>query len=216
MTWVKICGTTNLEDALMAIEAGADAIGFVFAPSRRQVTATEVARIVGQMPEHVEKIGIFLNESAERVVRVAEEAGLSGVQLHGAESLQSVRRLKESAPRLKIFKGIHVSPTLPADLHLWLESGVADAVLLDSGSPQKGGGTGKTFDWESAGHVISGAPKGSRLVVAGGLSPENVAHAITRMRPWGVDVVSGVEAEVGRKDPRKVRAFIDAARGVSA
>lgn len=198
--WIKICGTTNLEDALLAVDAGADAVGFVFAESPRRVEPMVAKRIVAELPESVEKIGIFVNEQAERVLEIAHETGLTGAQLHGGrDNTRAVRGLATAAV---------VSPLdLPG---LQLDADIT-RVMVDSGGVR--GGTGRTFDWNAA--VLAFGElreQGRRLIVAGGLTPENVVDAIRILRPWGVDVVSGVEQSPGRKDPDKVRAFVAAAR----
>lgn len=212
MTWVKICGTTNLEDALLAVDAGADAIGFVFAPSKRRVTADTVAPIVAKMPSKVEKIGVFLNETAAAISKTAQDAGLTGVQLHGDETVQVAEQLASIAS-VTIVKGIHSGPAFDRNLQAWSRQRCVSALLLDSGNAQQGGGTGKTFDWKSAAEAVKGLNGTTRIIVAGGLHPENVEVAISIFHPWGVDVVSGVETEPGKKDSKKVCAFVAAVRG---
>lgn len=212
MTWVKICGTTNLDDALLAVDAGADAVGFVFAPSKRRVTATAVAPIVAKLPNHMEKIGVFLNEKPAVIAETVRQAGLTGVQLHGDEPVEVAEQLG-SITSAKILKGIHAGPDFDAHLLVWSRQPSVSALLLDSGNAQRGGGTGKTFDWKSAAETLKKLNGESRIIVAGGLRPENVAVAISTFHPWGVDVVSGVESEPGKKDPNKVRAFVAAVRG---
>jgi phosphoribosylanthranilate isomerase len=206
MTWIKICGTTNLEDALMSVEAGADALGFVFwEKSPRNVAPSVVRRIVSALQGEVEKVGVFVGEPFERVQRIVEEAGLTAAQLH---FLNPAMADWESAN----FKKYVVVPLGEARLDgappRW-----ADALFLDSGNSQKPGGTGKTFDWqERAPMAETLRSSGYKIVVAGGLTPENVGEAIRILNPWGVDVVSGVEASPGKKDPARVRAFIEAVK----
>jgi phosphoribosylanthranilate isomerase len=197
--FVKICGNTTEEDALLATALGADALGFVFAPSRRQVKADDVRSIVKRLPHEVTTVGVFVNERPERVVEIASIVGLHGVQLSGREPLSEVRWIRE---RLSfVIQGFTAGdPALAL-----AANGPADVVLVDSPNP----GSGQVFDWRLA----EGAPGGVRLLLAGGLTPENVSEAIRRVRPWGVDVATGVEASPGRKDPRKLRRFIEAARG---
>jgi phosphoribosylanthranilate isomerase len=197
--FVKICGTTTEEDALLAVALGTDAIGFVFAPSRRQVRPDDVRSIVKRLPHEVFTVGVFVNERPERVVEIASTIGLHGVQLSGREPLSEVRWIRE---RLKfVIQGFTAGdPALAL-----AANGPADVVLVDSPNP----GSGQVFDWRLA----EGTPGGVRLLLAGGLTPENVAEAISRVRPWGVDVATGVESAPGRKDPRKLRRFIEAARG---
>lgn len=211
MTWVKICGTTNLDDAFCAVDAGADAIGFVFGPSKRQVSADKVASIVAKLPAGIEKIGVFLNESSARIVEIVAHAGLTGVQLHGDETPQ-IARLVAASTSAKIVKGIHAGSGLQSDLSTWAQEKSLSALLLDSGNGSLGGGTGKIFNWDQAADALKVVPHGIRIIIAGGLNPDNVASAIDRFHPWGVDVVSGVETEPGKKDLHKVREFVAAVR----
>jgi phosphoribosylanthranilate isomerase len=197
--FVKICGNTTEEDALLATALGADALGFVFAPSRRQVKADDVRSIVKRLPHEVTTVGVFVNERPERVVEIVSMVGLHGAQLSGREPLSEVRWIRERLPF--VIQGFTAGdPALAL-----AANGPADVVLVDSPNP----GSGQVFDWRLA----EGAPGGVRLLLAGGLTPENVSEAIRRVRPWGVDVATGVEAGPGRKDPRKLRRFIEAARG---
>jgi phosphoribosylanthranilate isomerase len=214
--WVKICGTTNLQDALVAVDAGADAIGFVFGPSKRRVTPEQVVEITRALPDDIEKVGVIVNETPERIAEIVRVAGLTGVQLQGDETPAFTNALRRLGLRLLV-KTVQASAgidTLAARIESYRE--VVDGILLDSGSPAERGGTGKRFAWKEAAGVLSGIPNGTRVIVAGGLSPENVSEAIATLHPWGVDVVTGVESEPGKKDPEKVRAFIEAARKASA
>jgi phosphoribosylanthranilate isomerase len=213
MTWVKICGTTNFEDALLAVDCGADAVGFVLAPSKRQVTADAVASIVHRLPPQIEKIGVFLNETPERVVEVVRQTGLTGVQLHGMEMPWCARHIA-AASSARVFKGIHAGPTFESDFAAWSQEAAISALLLDSGNGQLGGGTGRIFDWNAVSVSLEPLRGNLKLIIAGGLTPGNVPAAIVKFQPWGVDVVSGVESEPGRKDPQKVREFIAAVRGL--
>lgn len=211
MTWVKICGTTNLEDALLAVDAGADAVGFVLAPSSRRVSASQVSDITRELPSDVEKTGVFLNESPEQIIEAVDQAGLTGVQLHGDESPDVARKIA-SAVTVRIFKGIHAGPGLRDDLATWSAEKSVSALLLDSGNGRHGGGTGKTFDWDEVANALDKLNAPPRIIIAGGLTPSNVRDAVRKFRPWGVDVVSGVESVPGKKDPQKVREFISAVR----
>lgn len=211
MTWVKICGTTNLDDALCAAEAGADAIGFVFGPSKRQVTPGNVASIIARLPAQLEKIGVFLNESPARIATIVAETGLTGVQLHGDETPQTAQVVSASS-LVKVVKGIHAGSGLHSDLSTWAQEKSISALLLDSGNGTLGGGTGMAFDWDLAADALEFVPPGISIIVAGGLNPDNVVSAIERFHPWGVDVVSGVESEPGKKDIQKVKAFVAAVR----
>jgi phosphoribosylanthranilate isomerase len=175
------------------------------------VTAETVAPIVAKLPADVEKIGVFLNETPRAIAETVRKAGLTGVQLHGDETLETAEQLA-SITSAKIVKGVHAGPDLERDLALWAGKSFVSALLLDSGNGQQGGGTGKTFDWDEAARALKAVHGSTRVVVAGGLRPENVRAAMLMFHPWGVDVVSGVELEPGRKDPEKVRAFTAAVR----
>ena len=214
MTWVKICGMTNLEDALTAVEAGADAVGFVFyEKSPRNISVEAVREIVEKLPEDVEKVGVFVNECEGSICAIAGGAGLTAVQMHGDNEDPHVADLVvKRHPRLKVLAAIpmyHASPVGWAGM--W-EPNVVHAFLVDSGTPSRHGGTGEAFDWEASVGTIDEIKRFGQVVLAGGLMPRNVAEAIGIMKPWGVDVVSGVEARPGKKDPEKVRAFVKAVR----
>jgi phosphoribosylanthranilate isomerase len=209
--WIKFCGTTNLEDAQASCEAGADALGFVFAPSKRRVSPKVAARITAQLPSNVEKIGVFLNQDPDLLLETARTAGLTGVQLHGDETPEYGERLKRAAPRLKIIKTIHMRENQIAGLELD-ELKVYDALLFDSGTKENRGGTGVTFDWNESAPLVRFLGRRFRVIVAGGLKPQNVKAAIAAFDPDGVVVVSGVEREPGQKDPEKLRAFVEAVR----
>lgn len=221
--WVKICGTTSLQDAELAAEAGADALGFVFAESRRRVTPRAVRAITKHLPEQIERYGVFVNPTFDEVVEAAEEAGLTGVQVHATRDPALTARLRaywSSQPQpvtMKLLQVLHfTAETLPAELAALSEDYWIDAALIDSHTPNAAGGTGVRFDWQKASAAIRAAAPQLRLIVAGGLSPENVMEAITLMRPWGVDVVTGVEASPGHKDAAKVRTFVQRAREAAA
>ncbi len=201
MTFVKVCGTTSEEDALLAVAMGADAVGFVFAPSPRQVAAQLVRDIVRRLPPEVLTVGVFRNEAPERVVEVIASTGLRAAQLHGHERPAQTQWVKSRVPVvIKAFAAGDPAIARAA------EHG-ADLVLVDGASP----GTGRVFDWSLAEDV----PARLRLVLAGGLHPGNVAEAIASVRPFGVDVATGVESKTGRKDPRLVRTFISAAKAAA-
>jgi phosphoribosylanthranilate isomerase len=195
---VKIEGITTEDDALLAVAMGADALGFVFAPSKRQVTVTVAADIVKRLPNDVLTIGVFRDETPQRVVETVHRAGLNGAQLHGHESREDTWWVGERIPF--VIKAFVAGDRGVADAGGYRSS----AILLDAPSP----GSGKVFDWRLA----DGVSDKSRLIIAGGLDPDNVAAAIEATRPWGVDVATGVESSPGRKDPRKLRAFIANAR----
>jgi phosphoribosylanthranilate isomerase len=219
--WIKICANTNLEDARMAAELGADAVGFVFAPSRRRVTAKEVAQITPHLPTNVERIGVFDSLYAEEIAAAVREAGLTAVQLHGGGELVLAKRLNELFEgRVGLIQTVHwsvdegdesanaVRQRLSA---IEAASGI-ERVLIDSKVGQATGGTGVSFDWAAAREVLHTGSGHSKMIVAGGLRPDNVAEAISELNPWGVDVASGVEKAPGRKDPEKLAAFIRNAR----
>jgi phosphoribosylanthranilate isomerase len=237
MTWVKICGMTNLEDALAAVEAGADAVGFVFYEKSPRCVSVEAAReIVGKLPESVEKVGVFVNGDSVEPWKIVVEAGLTGWQTYATASggtlggqntgveldlLPKLTRFLPSMPMNLFGEGEEQIRRLASSFATWakppegfeLIGRLMNTVVLDSGGLRTPGGTGKTFDWEKAVPIAEGMRQGGvKLVVAGGLTPENVSEAMSILKPWGVDVVSGVEAGPGKKDPEKVRAFVRAVR----
>jgi len=196
--FIKICGTTNANDALLASSLGADAIGFVFAESKRQVNADTVAAIVPQIPAQTLTIGVFRNETAKRISEIVKATGIQGVQLHGSEGPEVAEALRTIVPFLvQVFTAD--DPRLER-----LDDYPIDAVLLDSPTP----GSGQTFDWSK----VTDLQQQRRVILAGGLNSANVAEAVERLRPWGVDVVSGVEASAGQKDPAALATFITVAR----
>ena len=198
--FVKICGTTSEADALLAVAMGADAVGFVFAPSPRQVAPGVAADIVKRLPPEVMTVGVFRDEAPARVVEIVNSVGLRAAQLHGHETAEQAQYVRQRVPLL-----IQAFPAGdPAVARIFEYK--ADALLLDAATP----GSGQVFDWSMA-----EVPDGIRLILAGGLTPANVASAIAAIHPWGVDVVSGVEASPGRKDPVKVRAFVAAAKAAA-
>jgi phosphoribosylanthranilate isomerase len=197
--FVKICGTTSEEDALLSVALGADAVGFIFAPSKRQVTATAVSDIVKRLPPEVMTVGVFRDDDAQRVVDQVLASGVRAVQLHGQETRKDIEFIRSKLP-LTIIKVVAAgsSQVQKADKYR------ADMVMLDAPNP----GSGQVYDWRLA----DGVPDGVKLIIAGGLNPENVHAAIESVQPWGVDVATGVEASPGRKDPRKLREFIKNAK----
>ena len=199
--FVKICGITNEDDALFAVAMGADAVGFIFAPSPRQVAPQLVYDITRRLPPEVLTVGVFKNEHPSRVIEIANRSGVKAVQLHGTETpAQTIEIAGSVRYVIKVF-GSDSQHLARADR--W----GTDLVMIDS----PGGGSGKLFDWSLAGEV----PDGVRLILAGGLDPDNVADAIAAVEPWGVDVATGVEAAPGRKDPTLVRRFISNARAAA-
>jgi phosphoribosylanthranilate isomerase len=216
--WIKICANTSREDALLAAEAGADAVGFVFAPSPRRVTVAQAATIVPHLPASVEKIGVFVDAALKEIVSTVQACGLTGVQLHFDAVAEMPAQLHERlGPELRILRVIRfgAETAQPHTAQIAEEDWDphVDAVLVDSQTANAAGGTGVTFDWEEARKALfQNAETRKRLVAAGGLNPANVAEAIAVLRPWGVDVASGVEAAPGRKDPAKVLEFVLRAR----
>ena len=214
MTWIKICGTTNLEDALTAVDAGADALGFVFyEKSPRKVDQETARRVVGDLPGTVEKVGVFVNQTEDPICAMADEVCLTAVQLHGDNMDPHVADLiVEQRPHLKVIVGISMHHPKPEGWAMMWRPDVVHAFLVDTGSSSKYGGTGQTFDWQTNQSSVEVIARLGRVVVAGGLDPANVAEAIRVLKPWGVDVASGVESTPGKKDPHKVRAFVDSVR----
>jgi len=216
--WVKICGTTNLEDALAAVDAGADALGFVFAESRRRVEPSVAAHITRSLPDGIERVGVFVNETVEHIREIVEEAGLTAVQLHGEESLDFAANLGANLGPIRTLRLIPVLP-IPRIREMVATGGVVvklnrgiDTVLIDSAAQGKKGGSGQTWDWKMGKFLLETFRDSVKTIVAGGLTAANVADAIRILRPWGVDVASGVEREPGKKDHEKVRAFVKAAK----
>jgi len=215
MTWVKICGITNLEDAMTAVDSGADALGFVFyEKSKRRVEEKAVREIVCQLPSSIEKVGVFVDESFMQMEEIAQELGLTGIQAHAGSANSGAD--DAVAFRSRTHKYIALRASDLTDSAGWARlSGwerVLRAIFLDSGTESEPGGTGKAFDWEKAEPTVRALRERFQVVVAGGLSPANVTEAIRILKPWGVDVSSGVEASPGKKDHEKVRAFIAAVR----
>ena len=217
MTWVKICGITNLEDALLAVDAGADAVGFVFYErSPRRIEVKAAREIVKKLPERLDKIGVFVSiEPPERVSAVADEAGLTAVQFHGDE-YQRPREYVVNRTAFFRLPAIEIIREWRKGGALVTLSGFPNmaGILLDSGTREQRGGTGKTFAWGEAYSFVTAAQTKHPVVIAGGLVPSNVGWAVEFLRPWGVDVASGVEASPGKKDPDKVRAFVRAVREI--
>ena len=220
--WVKICANTSLEDAALAASLGADALGFVFADSRRQVTPGEVAAITPRLPASVERIGVFDRHTPREIIEIVQSSGLSGVQLHGALDLVALGALRSGlGPSASIIQTLHWSldadpPDRIANLHRQLgdllADGSTDRVLIDSSLGATSGGNGIAFDWGEAAEVLRPVSKRLHLIVAGGLRPENVREAIGQLTPWGVDVATGVELSPGRKSPQKLQAFLEVSR----
>ena len=220
--WIKICGNTRLEDCQRAAEFGADAVGFVFAEGKRTVTASQVAAITPHLPPTLEKIGVFTSRDAEEIISAATASGLTGVQLHGAYDPVLARAVREqlaSAPMFRLIQVLHWDTdrtavdqvhALSATCLVVKQDAIADALLIDSRTQRDSGGTGVTFDWPAAGSALAGLR--IPVIAAGGLQPENVGEAIRILRPYGVDVSSGVEHLPGIKDHEWLRLFIENAK----
>jgi phosphoribosylanthranilate isomerase len=242
MTWVKICGITNLEDALVAVDAGADAVGFVFYEKSPRFVSVETARgIIRKLPDSVDKVGVFVLNA-----RLEFGSEFIGVALTATQSHPLAGELSKNDRLTAPGFGRSLFPTLkkavvavpaenfsdesaeklvasfggrrsPGDGQPAVPAGFLDTLLLDSGGLREPGGTGKTFNWEKARSVVTTLQEGGlKTIVAGGLTWENVGYAIALLHPWGVDVASGVETRPGKKDPEKVRAFVRAVRECDA
>lgn len=213
MTRIKICGITRARDAVVCAEAGADAIGLVFARSPRQVTLQQAREIVAALPPFVSAVGVFVNAKAAAILRTVAEVGLSEVQLHGEEA----PGLLSSLGGLRVIKALRVrSKSFLDELSRYAKAGV-DGILLDAFAPTARGGSGRRFDWD----LVTGARDAGALdntppiILAGGLTPQNVQSAVRRIRPWGVDVSTGVESEPGVKSTEKISRFVAAVRSAS-
>ena len=212
--WIKICANTSLADARLAAEAGADAVGFVFAESPRRVTPAQVADIVPGLPR-IEAIGVFVDTPLAEIADTIEQCSLTGVQLHSAIPSRAPEELRRRfGQKLRILRVVHFAPGAAELAAKTASDPNVDAILVDSFLPTAAGGTGRTYDWDQARSTLFAAEglRARRLIAAGGLRPDNVAEAIATLQPWGVDVASGVEEVPGRKDPGKIRAFIANAR----
>lgn len=206
-TRVKICGITNLEDALTAVKLGADALGFVFSESPRQVTPEQADRILSQLPPFVLCVGVFVNEKRGRVLEVIDSCPLDIVQLHGEEPPRYCLEIKEF--NKKILKAFRVQDSSSLSQ---VDSYMVDGYLFDAFTEDIYGGTGKTFNW----NLLENKKFSKPVILSGGLSHDNVGRAIQQVRPYAVDASSGLEMEPGKKDPEKVRAFIEAVRKIDA
>lgn len=194
--FIKICGITNLEDAMLAADLGATALGFIFAPSKRQVTPAQAKKIITSLPYRIERVGVFVNEQPENILQIAEKVGLSGIQLHGNESQAMCDELGKY---FKIIKAVKIDPrgkiVSQHDYSAW-------KILVDTYVPQTEGGSGMRFNWE----ILSQFNRDD-IIVAGGLNPENIGSLFSQYQPFGIDVCSGVEAYPGKKDAEKLDRF---------
>lgn len=196
ITWIKICGMTNAEDAMVAASLGVDALGFIFAPSPRRVEPSAAREMIRRLPASVLKVGVFVNEALPEVQRIVAYCGLNMVQFHGQETPEYCRQIP-----LPVIKAVRVKNMESLQE---MEQYPLASILLDAWSPQKAGGTGKPFCWELA----LEACKKRNFILSGGLNPNNVYQAIRKVRPSGVDVCSGVEKTPGKKESTKMCEFI--------
>ena len=198
--FVKICGITNEEDALFAVAMGADAVGFVFAPSSRQIQPAQARDIIRRLPHETLTLGVFRDETPQRVAEIVNMIGLGGAQLHGRERPSEVASVRERVGY--VVKAFAAGDPLLEKVNDY----EADAIMIDSAVP----GSGHVFDWTLADNM----PLDKKIILAGGLTPDNVQEAIRRVKPWGVDVSTGVERSPGHKDATKVMRFVNAAKSV--
>ena len=203
MTLVKVCGITSVEDAQLAADAGADAIGLIFAPSPRRVEEERARNIADVLPDEVLKVGVFVNEEPRNILWLAEEVGLDYAQLHGDENPETVSELRSAG--LKVVKALRVRDAASVEA---LKHYEPDLFLLDSYSEKARGGTGKKFDWELAKTL----GRYANILVSGGLAPENVRAAVEFFEPYGVDASSSLEDAPGIKNGERVRRFVNAAK----
>lgn len=227
--WIKLCANTSLADAQLAADACADAVGYVFAPSPRRVDAAQVAAIAEKLPPDITQIGVFQSQDFEEIAATVRATGLHGIQLHGHQGtpdLALIDRLRGAfGEREFLIQTLHwpldeeparTEAALRGAIRSLRAHGGADAILLDAKTATASGGTGRSFDWKRAQQVLAAETGKLRVILAGGLTPENVAQAIRTLRPWGVDVASGVEKRPGEKDAARVAAFVTAARAAFA
>jgi phosphoribosylanthranilate isomerase len=220
--WIKICGNTTLEDALLAADAGADAVGFVFATSPRRVTAGQIATILPDLPADLTRIGIFTTQDFDEIASALLSAGLHGAQLHGELDFSLAEKLRNHfGPGFFLIQTLHwdinsdpdrAEERLRNELRAIARHRDIDAILLDTRTATASGGTGKTLDWERAREALAADADHPRIILAGGLHPGNVREAILALRPWGVDVASGVEMRPGKKHPEVLSNFVRTAR----
>jgi phosphoribosylanthranilate isomerase len=203
MTLVKICGITNARDARLAADAGADAVGLIFAESLRCVGNEEARRICIALPENIIRVGVFVDEEPAEILRISREVGLDLAQLHGDETPEAVTAIRQGG--VKVMKALRVKGAASLGA---LDGYEADLILLDAHSERARGGTGQRFDWEVA-KFLRGR---DNIVVSGGLGPENVREAVEFFEPYGVDASSSLEDAPGRKNGERVRRFVLAAR----
>lgn len=204
MTKIKICGLTNFDDASAAIDLGADALGFVFfRESPRNISPEKAAAIITKLPVFTTTVGVFVNAPREEILKIVSQTGVSVIQLHGEESPEACLLTR------KVIKGIRIK-SIESLEPLKRYQGLVSAFLLDTYAPHTLGGTGQVFNWD----IALEAKIFGRVILAGGLTPENILEAIRLVKPYAVDVSSGVELEKGKKDHQKMKLFIERAKGV--
>jgi phosphoribosylanthranilate isomerase len=201
LTRIKICGNTRAEDVELAVELGVDLLGFIFTRSKRQVRVDQVKAVIARVPDTVERVGVFIDEPAEEIAAIAHACGLSAIQVYRPLTEKDRALGLLLLPAFRVQEGEDLSA-------IQFETG--DHPLLDTWAPDTIGGTGRAWAWSQAKAVAHQYP----VIVSGGLTPDNVEGAVRELHPWAVDVCSGVEAEPGRKDPGKLRAFVEAVRRV--
>ncbi len=200
-TKIKICGITNMEDAMLACELGADALGFIFYRKSKRYIDSEIARsVISSLPPFITAVGVFVNHSLDEIIAIKDKTAINMVQLHGDETPEFC-----SLVPLKVIKAIRVKDNLDEDR---VAQYPAQAILFDTYSDAEFGGTGKSFNWE----ILQNISNLGNIILSGGLSPENVAQAISTVKPYAVDVSSGVEKSAGKKDHMKLKKFIEAVK----
>jgi phosphoribosylanthranilate isomerase len=202
MVKIKVCGITNIDDALLALSLEVDMLGFVFAESRRRITAVNASKIIDALPPSILKVGVFVNEQEKRVRQILELCRLDILQFHGDESPEYTQNFRE-----KIIKSFRIKDK---DFLKDIPKYKTSAYLLDAYSRKAYGGTGAVFNWDLA----IKAKKFGPIILAGGLNPDNVVEAIKKVQPYGVDISSGVESYPGKKDKKKLEEFVKRARGI--
>ncbi len=202
MVKIKVCGITNIEDALLALSLGVDAVGFVFAESERRITPVNAKKIIDELPQSILKVGVFVDEEEKRTREILKLCRLDMLQFHGDESPSHILRFRERV--IKSFR-IEDEDSLKA-----IPNYKASAYLLDTYSSEVYGGTGEVFNWDLAVEAKKFGP----IILSGGLNPDNVVEAIKKVKPWAVDVSSGVESSPGKKDPQKLEEFVKKVRGI--
>jgi phosphoribosylanthranilate isomerase len=201
MVRIKICGITNIEDALLAVDLGANALGFIFyKESKRYIEPDNALSIISRIPPFITTVGVFVNQDLDEIINVRDKVGFDAFQLHGDESASFCKKLGKN-----VIKTVRVKDKINTEE---IESYPVRAILFDSYSTKDYGGTGESFSWG----VLRGIDLSKKVILSGGLTPENVVNAIQIVNPYAVDVSSGVEDYPGKKNPERLKRFIEAAR----